>query len=380
VEERGGLIGKDFPAIYTNYVTEVVKRLGQQVRYWITFNEPTQLIYGYIKPWWEQYYFMPPGLPEHSTFADQLDAVGTLMRNLFRAHTVARQVIKQSYPDALVGVNPMILGLPVWLQRLMDWNITRLHSREDWVRQGRSYSRRGLSEHGKVDVVLSTLTMTRRRAEQVDFSEAYFVTSLALLVNAGSAIYTTQDIDGTSVAVVKHSTATEALRKHLPKAHTLVVEHYTEALQALDSGKAAAILTDDTILQGLMKQHPGRYRLLDTLPTHEYYAAAVAKGHPELLAAVNRAVRSFKNTEAWTSSVARHLPDRAVAGPPQLALATTLADVSGWESKHDTTEGTGPTQKAGRETLLDRIKVRGYLVVAVKENVPGFGYRDPQTG
>jgi beta-glucosidase/6-phospho-beta-glucosidase/beta-galactosidase len=46
VEERGGLIGKDFPAIYTSYVTEVVRRLGQQVRYWITFNEPTQLLFG----------------------------------------------------------------------------------------------------------------------------------------------------------------------------------------------------------------------------------------------------------------------------------------------------------------------------------------------
>jgi beta-glucosidase/6-phospho-beta-glucosidase/beta-galactosidase/ABC-type amino acid transport substrate-binding protein len=380
VEERGGLIGKDFPAIYTNYVAEVVKRLGQQVRYWITFNEPTQLIYGYIKPWWEQYYFMPPGLPEHATFADQLDAVGTLMRNLFQAHTAARQVIKQSNPDALVGVNPLILGLPVWLQRLMDWNITRLHSREDWVRRGLSYSRRRLSEHGKVDIVLGTLTMTRRRAEQVDFSDAYFVTSQALLVNAGSAIHTILDLDGASVAVVEHSTAPEALHRHLPKAHALVVEHYAEALQALDSGKAAAILTDDTILQGLMKQHPGCYRLLDTLSTREYYAAAVAKGHPELLAVVNRAVRSFKDTQAWTSSIARHLSGQSIAGPPHLSLGTTLADINGWDSHHNKAEETGSTQNNARDTLLDRIKARGYLVVAVKENVPGFGYRDPQTG
>jgi ABC-type amino acid transport substrate-binding protein len=33
-----------------------------------------------------------------------------------------------------------------------------------------------------------------------------------------------------------------------------------------------------------------------------------------------------------------------------------------------------------QKTLLERIKARGYLVVAVKEDVPGFGYRDPQTG
>jgi beta-glucosidase/6-phospho-beta-glucosidase/beta-galactosidase/ABC-type amino acid transport substrate-binding protein len=380
VEERGGLIGKDFPGIYATYVTEVVRRLGQQVRYWITFNEPTQLIYGYIKPWWEQYYFMPPGLPQNATFEDQLEAVAMLMRNLFQAHTAARQMIKLNNADALVGVNPMILGLPTWLQRLMDWNITRLHSRDDWVRRGRSYSRRRLSEHGKVDVVLGTLTMNRSRAEQVDFSEAYFVASQALLVNVGSAARAIQDLDGTGVAVVKQSTAPEALRTHLPKARALVVGNFTEALQTLDSGKAAALLADDTILQGLMKQHPGRYRLLDTLPTQEYYAAAVAKGNPELLAAVNRAVRNFKSSAAWASSIAQHLPDLAVAGPPQLALGATLADISGWKSTRSTAEGTGSAQKAGRGTLLDRIKARGYLVVAVKENVPGFGYRDPQTG
>jgi beta-glucosidase/6-phospho-beta-glucosidase/beta-galactosidase/ABC-type amino acid transport substrate-binding protein len=380
VEERGGLIGKDFPTIYTQYVTEVARRLGQHVRYWITFNEPTQLIYGYIKPWWEQYYFMPPGLPGNATFADQLDAVSQLMRNLFQAHTTARQVIKQSNPDALVGVNPMILGLPGWLQRLMDWNITRVRSREDWVRKGRSYSRGGLSERGRVDVVLGTLTMTRRRNEQVDFSEPYFVTTPALLVSVDSGVDTIHDLHGTNVAVVKHSTGPETLRKYLPKSRVLVVEKYTEALQAIDSGKASAILTDDTILQGLMKQRPGRYRLLETLPTREYYAAAVAKGHPELLAAINRAVSKFKNSEAWASSLAQHLPEQSIADPPQLALGKTLAGISGWESKHSVADSASSIQKAGHETLLDQIKARGFIVVAVKVNVPGFGYRDDKTG
>src|SRR5947209_7745917 len=62
VEERGGLINENFPNIFANYVTEVVRRLGPLVHYWITINEPSQLIYGYIKPWWQRDYFMPPGL------------------------------------------------------------------------------------------------------------------------------------------------------------------------------------------------------------------------------------------------------------------------------------------------------------------------------
>ena len=44
------------------------------------------------------------------------DAVGTLIRNLFLAHTAARAAIKHHFPDAQVGSNPLPLGLPPWLQ------------------------------------------------------------------------------------------------------------------------------------------------------------------------------------------------------------------------------------------------------------------------
>src|SRR4029453_1228522 len=96
VEERGGAIGDDFPAIYARYVAEVVNRLGGEVRYWITFNEPTQLVYGYIKPWWERNYMVPPGLPEGATTEQQLTAIGKLMRNLFLAHPCGRAVTKRA--------------------------------------------------------------------------------------------------------------------------------------------------------------------------------------------------------------------------------------------------------------------------------------------
>lgn len=224
VEERGGLIGEGFPDIFTNYVTEVVNRLGQQVRYWITFNEPTQLIYGYIKPWWEQNYFMPPGMPDNVTLAEQMEAVARLMRNLFRAHTAARAVIKRGNSAAQVGVNPMLLGLPIWLQRLIDRNVTRLRSPGDLLQQGQRYSRRKLFEHGKVDVVAATLTMTHERAEQVDFSEVYYIAHQTLLVQADSPVKDPHDLAGKAVAVVKTSTAENAIDTLLPDAKAQVVD------------------------------------------------------------------------------------------------------------------------------------------------------------
>ncbi len=164
VEERGGMIAEDFPAIFARYVAEVVNRFGKLVRYWITFNEPTQLVFGYIKPWWERDYFVPPGLPEGTTLEQQMGAVGKLMRNLFTAHTAARTVIRRGNPDALVGANPLLLGLPVWLQRLVDRNVTRMRGIDDWLRQSRSFAERRRLENGEVDVIVATLTMTPERA------------------------------------------------------------------------------------------------------------------------------------------------------------------------------------------------------------------------
>ena len=40
----------------------VAQRLGAQVGWWITFNEPTFIPLGYLKIWGQRNYMMPPGL------------------------------------------------------------------------------------------------------------------------------------------------------------------------------------------------------------------------------------------------------------------------------------------------------------------------------
>lgn len=384
VEERGGMTDPDFPAIFARYVAEVVNRFGKLVRYWITFNEPTQLVYGYIKPWWERDYFVPPGMPEGATMDQQMDAVGRLIHNLFQAHTAARAVIKRGNPDALVGSNPLLMGLPVWLQRLVDFNVTRMRNVDDWRSQSRYFAERRRLENGEADVIIATLTITPERAEQVDFSEAYYVAGQTLLVPAGSAAAGPGDLAGKVVAVVKSSTAEGAITTLLPESAVRAVDDYAAALAALDAGQAAALLTDDTILLGLMAEHPGKYKLIGGLLTDEPYGAAVAKGNAQLLDAVDAAVRQFKNSGEWAASYARHFPGRTIPQPPHIASRQTLADISGGApppgARAAPESGIGPLPRAPDRTLLRRIQERGYIVVGVKENVPGFGYRDPQSG
>ncbi len=77
-----------------------------------------------------------------------------------------------------------------------------------------------------------------------------------------------------------------------------MVDSYSEAFQTMDSRQVVAILADDTILLGLMEQYPDRYRMLNDRLTTEPYTIAVAKGNPELLEAVDGAVRRFKSSSA----------------------------------------------------------------------------------
>jgi len=374
VEAQGGLIAPDFPTIYARYVAEVAKRLGNQARYWITFNEPSQLIYGYTKPWWEQAYFMPPGLPEGSNFADQMSAVAALIRNLFLAHTTARAVIKQVNPQAMVGVNPMLLGLPLWLQKLVDENVKNLRSPENLTNQGKRFIERSLVEHGDVDVAIAALTVTRDRAHQVAFSQVYYTASQTLLVKYKRNIHELEDLVGRSVVVVKSTTAESTVRQRLPQTIVRVARDYQEALRIVDYDEVTALLGDDTALRLIMQQHPNKYRLAGGSLSQEPYAAAVAQGNQELLNAVDFAIRQFKESGAWAQSYAQYFPGQTILNPPQ--LINSIADISG----NTVMEMPTPLPLAKPKTVLRRIQDRGYVVIGVREDILGFSYRDPQTG
>src|SRR5262249_46388105 len=112
-----------------------------------------------------------------------------------------------------------------------------------------------------------------------------------------------------------------------------------------------------------------RYRMIDYAEKNERYGVAITRGNPDLLDAVNIAIRDFKAGK-WAESFTRNFPDQPI---PDIA-----ATIPGIISKATLPPGT-PLGQAKKGTLLDRIINRGYLIAAVKDDVPGFGYFDPQT-
>ena len=376
IEERGGLLADDFPSTFATYVTKVAQRLAPEVKHWITINEPNVLTFGYQKPWWERNYFQPPGLPPDAGSLEQGAAVTRLIRNLFLAHTAARNAIKLLDPTAMVGTNAANLGLPVWVQNLLDRNVINLRTPEDAAHQGRHFADRQFLEQGKVDAVVATFTKTDERASRIEFAEVYFLASQRVMALADSPVFTTADLPRQKIVAVATSTAEDRVRSQLPQSVLITAPHHTDAVRMLDAREVVAMVADDVKLMSIMRDAPGRYRLLDGRLGLEPYAPSVTKGNPRLLAEINTAVRTFIDSGGWADSYGRHI-GKPVPDPPKLPTLATLSEIGA--AGRAATVAPPPSGSPSAD-LLDRVRARGRIIIAVKDDVPGFGFRDAKTG
>src|SRR5205807_8441233 len=97
----------------------------------------TMLPLGYVKPFWLPRYPRPPGLPADADVEAQLEAVCSLIPNLFRANALAYDILKAANPAAMVTANPYIFGLPRWMQRLLDRRVSRVRTPREFGRRAR---------------------------------------------------------------------------------------------------------------------------------------------------------------------------------------------------------------------------------------------------
>lgn len=99
---------------------------------------------------------------------------------------------------------------------------------------------------GKVDVVISSMTITDKRKEQVDFSNAYAKAYLALLVGKNSPVQKAEDLNaaGRVIAVKQGSTGDTYARKNFPNATVNAFDSENACVTEVSQGKADAFIYD----------------------------------------------------------------------------------------------------------------------------------------
>lgn len=157
---------------------------------------------------------------------------------------------------------------------------------------------------GQIDLVVASMTQTRDREAQVDFTIPYFQDGESLLVRADSPVKTYQDLKGVRVGVEAGTTALVYLKQVAPEA-VLVTYPDADALRkALESGTETVISTDLLLLIGMRKQckDPAKFRIAGQRFTTEPYAMAVPPNESAWRNALNHQLLAIWEDGTWQKS------------------------------------------------------------------------------
>lgn len=129
---------------------------------------------------------------------------------------------------------------------------------------------------GNVDMIISMMTITPQRKKQVDFSVPYFIAGQAICVRKDGKIEVLDDLLNKRVIVELGTTGEKNIKQFAPNALIIGYDDNSKAIGAFVSGWGDAIITDDSLLQGLVMDNSD-YVLLPKKLTKEPYGIAFKK-------------------------------------------------------------------------------------------------------
>jgi len=146
----------------------------------------------------------------------------------------------------------------------------------------------------KVDITCQFMTVTGERAQQIAFTIPYYREGVGLMLKADGkyADYAALKAGGSSVtvSVLQNVYAEAMVHAALPEATVDQYESVDLIYQALESGRADTVATDQSSLAWYMTQNPGRYKDAGFGWNPQTYACAVKRGEADWLNFVDTAL------------------------------------------------------------------------------------------
>ncbi|WP_326787737.1 glutamate ABC transporter substrate-binding protein [Streptomyces sp. NBC_00151] len=164
-------------------------------------------------------------------------------------------------------------------------------------------------QHGKVDMVVRTMTINCERLKQVAFSAPYFKTGQQVLAPVSSDVTGyDKSLAGKRICSASSSTANERLtadRAHGGLVSSAVVSppvpNQLDCLVRLQLGEADAVVTDGALAASQAAQDPS-VELKGGIFTTEYYGVAMKKGSDDdLVRRVNQVLADYRK-DGWRQS------------------------------------------------------------------------------
>jgi len=165
---------------------------------------------------------------------------------------------------------------------------------------------------GKIDLIISSMTITDERKKSIDFSIPYAQTSLAILANKDSDVDSIEDLnkEGKKVAVKKGSTGHLYAKNNLPNADILVFDKEAACVLEVVQGKADGFLYDQLTIYKNYAKHMGTTKplLKPFQKDFEYWGVALRQNDP-LKEKVNEFIKKAKEDGTFDTFAKKYLTD-----------------------------------------------------------------------
>ncbi len=151
---------------------------------------------------------------------------------------------------------------------------------------------------GKADIAMAGLTVTPDRQKNVDFTDSYATGVQVVIVPEDSDIKTIDDLAKDKMIGTQEGTTGFIYCSDTPENggfgedHVIAYTNGATAIQALLAGKVNAVVIDSQPAKEFVAANDG-LKILETEFVSEDYAIGISKDNPELLDAVNNALKEL---------------------------------------------------------------------------------------
>ena len=165
---------------------------------------------------------------------------------------------------------------------------------------------------GQADAGISGITVDPQRAEQVDFTDTYYIADQAIATMKDSDITSDNVVDalnaeGMVIAVQSGTTGEQYAQEHYPNATIQPYGNATDCFAAMQSGQANAVIMDMAVVESMVSDAYTDAQIVKTEATGEEYAIAVSKDNPALTEAINDALTELDEDGTLDALVSEYL-------------------------------------------------------------------------
>lgn len=165
----------------------------------------------------------------------------------------------------------------------------------------------------RVDLVIATMGITPERAEEIEMSDPYFASLGQFLVKPGDEFDGVDEIDGEPVLTLAGVPWLGWMEQCLPNSEIVQLETTSQALEAMNAGRAVSYLDDSSLLINLTEKSDQYVISGPTLPELGFaWGIGARKGQTELIDWTNAAIAQMVEEDLLWQFVEEWMPSPEV--------------------------------------------------------------------